>query len=77
MSLKSRLLKNKETAPVTSAQTEIDLIAYFRKHKDFQKLTVYSCNAVYAEKNGIKTLLPISFVSEDAYLTEIERISKL
>ena len=40
-------------------------------------MLAYSYDAVYAEKNGIKTLVPISFVSEDAYLTEIERISKL
>ena len=51
------------------------MIAYFKKNKDFQKLTAYSYDAVYAEKNGIKTLVPISFVSEEAYLAEIERIS--
>ena len=78
MSLKSRLLKNREIKSFTTVQenNSFNLITYFREHKDFDRLFVYSYDKMFAEKNGNIIKILINFPSEQAYLKEIERIIK-
>ncbi|MCR5261687.1 MAG: hypothetical protein K6C94_07600 [Candidatus Gastranaerophilales bacterium] len=76
MSLKSRLLKNRELKSLSSTQdcSDIDLIAYFKENRQIDKLNVYAYNKIFAEKNGTAIQVPVNFTTEEAYLDEINRI---
>jgi len=76
MSLKSRLLKNRELKSLSSIQdcSDIDLTAYFKENRQIDKLYVYAYNKIFAEKNGNTIQIPVNFTTEEAYLNEINRI---
>lgn len=76
MSLKSRLLQNREMKTLANRQdsSDIDFLTYFKEHSAIDKLYAYSYNKIFAEKNGKNIQLPLAFTTEDAYLSEITRI---
>ncbi len=79
MSLKSRLLKNRELKSLNFAKmsADCDLLTFFREHKEFDTITAYSHDKIFGEKNGNIVKIPIIFSSQDAYIAEVEKIAKL
>lgn len=79
MSLKSRLLKNRELKSLNFAKmsADCDLLAFFREHKEFDVITAYSHDKIFGEKNGNVIKIPLIFSSQEAYTTEIEKIARL
>lgn len=79
MSLKSRLLKNRELKSLNFAKmsADCDLLAFFRKHKEFDVITAYSHDKIYGEKNGSIIKIPLVFSSQETYFAEVEKIARL
>ena len=79
MSLKSRLLKNRELKSLNFAKVsaDCDLLAFFREHKEFDVITAYSYDKIYGEKNGNIVKIPLVFSSAEVYFAEIEKIARL
>ena len=79
MSLKSRLLKNRELKSLNFAKVsaDCDLLAFFREHKEFDVITAYSYDKIYGEKNGNIVKVPLVFSSAEVYFAEIEKIARL
>lgn len=79
MSLKSRLLKNRELKSLNFAKmsADCDLLAFFREHKEFDVITAYSHDKIYGEKNGSIIKIPLVFSSQETYFAEVEKIARL
>ena len=79
MSLKSRLLKNRELKSLNFAKmsADCDLLAFFREHKEFDVITAYSHDKIYGEKNGSVIKIPLVFSSAEVYFAEVEKIARL
>ena len=79
MSLKSRLLKNRETKSLNFAKmsADCDLLAFFREHKEFDVITAYSHDKIFGEKNGNAIKIPLVFSSKETYCQEVEKIARL
>ena len=79
MSLKSRLLKNRELKSLNFAKmsADYDLLAFFREHKEFDVITAYSHDKIYGEKNGSIIKIPLVFSSQETYFAEVEKIARL
>lgn len=79
MSLKSRLLKNRELKSLNFAKmsADCDLLTFFREHKEFDTITAYSHDKIFGEKNGNIVKIPIIFSNQDSYIAEVEKIAKL
>ena len=79
MSLKSRLLKNRELKSLNFAKisADCDLLAFFREHKEFDVITAYSHDKIFGEKNGNVIKIPLVFSSQETYTAEIEKIARL
>lgn len=79
MSLKSRLLKNRELKSLNFAKmsADCDLLAFFREHKEFDTVTAYSHDKIYGEKDGNSMKIPLVFSSVENYIAEVEKIARL
>ena len=79
MSLKSRLLKNREAKSFVFSHedTEIDLISYFKENSELNTITAYSHDKIFGESDGQSSQLFMAFSSTQKYLEEIERIIRL